>query len=627
MRLLRTASMGAVLFLMVLNQPSPCTVDLARPYEPVVVKGSEATLFLNAPVQELFVYSLVNGSWKQIAFQIDEKDDGTFFGIGNTLLNAQDEICFMAADMGDSAADHQWIADSESMIHQRYQIKAINTSLNPNRTGYAYIYRSSALAIDPEVKGYMSYVPAPAGAANDTIRAKSYILGHNSAAIPDYLALRNGAAQSVDVLDRWKIRYNGKFYGTGAYLYAETEDTALTDSLLTAKAGRIRAFRRLDFKCLLRTFPVSPLRVDNIYYPFHSITILTQDSLRLIYGLDTLRQSLDLNSNVNGWKFYNRYNSDIVINGVNDAVNKTYSTSLLNWQLIQGSFGSLMIMIDSLSSAATQEIYFKDNSTVDITDTGDGASYGDSGILLDDEMNKLTGTLHFYQTSFYLGGSHTVTPLVDSLVNQRNQPLQLFVSARPFVIPVELASFSGRAANGVVTLNWTTASETNNYGFEVLRQAGKEGEWKNIGFVKGNGTTNRTLAYGFEDTISRAGSYRYQLKQVDVDGASELSAAITVAVAAPASLILSQNYPNPFNPSTEFSFQIPAGSSQKITLCVYNMIGQRVRTLVSGSYEPGFYRFHWDGADDQGLAAAGGVYLLSLQTDQGRQLRKMIKLQ
>jgi len=70
--------MGAALFLMVLNHPSPCAVDLARPYEPVVVVGSEVTLFLNAPVQELFVYSFVNGSWKQIAFQIDEKDDGTF---------------------------------------------------------------------------------------------------------------------------------------------------------------------------------------------------------------------------------------------------------------------------------------------------------------------------------------------------------------------------------------------------------------------------------------------------------------------------------------------------------------------------------------------------------------------
>ncbi|HPN36607.1 MAG TPA: FlgD immunoglobulin-like domain containing protein [bacterium] len=627
MRLLRTAPLGAALFLTVLLQSSPCAVDLARPYEPVVVTGSEMTLFLNAPVQELYVYSFVNGAWKQIAFQIDEKDDGTFWGSGNMLLNSQDEICFMAADMGDSAADHQWIADSESMMYQRYQIKAINTSLSPNRNGYAYLYRSSTLAIDPAVKGYMSYVPAPAGAANDTIRAKGYILGHNSAAIPDYLALRNGAAQSADILDRWKIRYNGKFYGTGAYLYSETEDTALNDSLLTAKAGRIRAFRRLDFKCLLRTFPVSPLRVDNIYYPFHSITILTQDSLRLIYGLETLRQSLDLNSSVNSCKFYNRYNSDIVINGVNDAVNKTYSTTLLNWQLIQGSFGSVVTMIDSISSAATQEIYYRDDSTVDITDTGDGASYGDSGILLTDEMNKLTGTLHLYQTSFYLGGSHTITPLVDSLVNQRHQPLQRVVSARSFVIPVELASFSGRAANGVVTLNWTTASETNNYGFEVLRQDGKEGEWKNIGFVKGNGTTNRTLTYGFEDPISKAGSYRYQLKQVDVDGAAELSSAITVAVAAPASLILSQNYPNPFNPSTEFSFQIPAGEPRRITLCVYNMIGQRVRTLVSGYYEPGFYRFHWDGADDQGLTAAGGVYLLSLQTDQGRQLRKMIKLQ
>ena len=179
----------------------------------------------------------------------------------------------------------------------------------------------------------------------------------------------------------------------------------------------------------------------------------------------------------------------------------------------------------------------------------------------------------------------------------------------------------------MVTLAWTTASETNNYGFEVQRQAVGASEWRNLAFIKGAGTTNQPLAYSYQDALDQAGQYRYRLRQIDLNGAETLSHSVVAELAAPAQVVLAQNYPNPFNPLTEIQFQIPAGSNQIVTLEVYNTRGQRINTLASGTYKPGFYSVRWEGMDEAGREAASGVYFISLQTGPHRLLRKMIKLQ
>ena len=95
---------------------------------------------------------------------------------------------------------------------------------------------------------------------------------------------------------------------------------------------------------------------------------------------------------------------------------------------------------------------------------------------------------------------------------------------------------------------------------------------------------------------------------------------------------LPQNIPNPFNPSTTISFTIPSSpstvpsSGRKVKLMIYNLLGQRVRTLVSGEFDSGEYRITWDGRDDLGRDVSSGVYFYRLTVDGGKrtETRKMV---
>jgi hypothetical protein len=103
-------------------------------------------------------------------------------------------------------------------------------------------------------------------------------------------------------------------------------------------------------------------------------------------------------------------------------------------------------------------------------------------------------------------------------------------------LPVELTSFTASVAKNSVKLDWNTATEINNYGFEIQRSADEE-VWNNVGFVNGNGTTNSPKDYYFvDDKLSNAGSYYYRLKQVDNDGSYEFSKTIEVVLGSPTSV-------------------------------------------------------------------------------------------
>lgn len=86
---------------------------------------------------------------------------------------------------------------------------------------------------------------------------------------------------------------------------------------------------------------------------------------------------------------------------------------------------------------------------------------------------------------------------------------------------VELLSFTGNINDGDVHLNWATATEINNRGFEIMRSNLNENFWQTIGFVPGHGTTTEPQYYYFKDEFLSTGIYRYKLKQIDYDGTFE----------------------------------------------------------------------------------------------------------
>ena len=110
----------------------------------------------------------------------------------------------------------------------------------------------------------------------------------------------------------------------------------------------------------------------------------------------------------------------------------------------------------------------------------------------------------------------------------------------------------------------------------------------------------------------------------DEAGQFALPLAADAALVLPREVALGPNYPNPFNPSTIIPYQLSVPSL--VRLEVFNILGQRVATLVDGQQEAGVYRARWDGTDASAAAAAAGVYIYRLTVDGAHWTGKMVLL-
>ncbi|MCD6308491.1 MAG: T9SS type A sorting domain-containing protein, partial [Candidatus Latescibacteria bacterium] len=109
---------------------------------------------------------------------------------------------------------------------------------------------------------------------------------------------------------------------------------------------------------------------------------------------------------------------------------------------------------------------------------------------------------------------------------------------------------------------------------------------------------------------------------VDVDGLAAVTETTDyTARALPTVYSLSQNYPNPFNPTTTIDYSIP--QSGNVELAVFNMTGQKVRTLVSERQDASFYKVVWDGRNDLGESVASGLYFYRLVSGNFNKIEKM----
>ncbi len=190
-------------------------------------------------------------------------------------------------------------------------------------------------------------------------------------------------------------------------------------------------------------------------------------------------------------------------------------------------------------------------------------------------------------------------------------------------IPVELASLTSLVSKNSVTLNWITASEINNSGFEIQKASELQNniisDWQTIGFVTGNGTTTETHHYTYTQSGLKPGSYLFRLKQIDNDGSFEYSSNVNVTIEQPSVYALSQNYPNPFNPATLIKYQLP--EKQFVTLKIYDALGVEVASLVNEEKDAGEYEINFNAS-----ALTSGVYFYTLHTDNFIQTNKMLLL-
>ncbi|NOX17034.1 MAG: T9SS type A sorting domain-containing protein, partial [Chlorobi bacterium] len=217
-------------------------------------------------------------------------------------------------------------------------------------------------------------------------------------------------------------------------------------------------------------------------------------------------------------------------------------------------------------------------------------------------------------------GSYSATSNVNTDVSSVSQ-IKYTITDDANPLPVELTSFTASVDDRTVTLNWETATEVDNYGFEIERnlvQENKEANWETLGFVQGSGNSNSPKEYSYVDESVFFGNYQYRLKQVDTDGKFEYFDVVEVQVGeVPTEYSLRQNYPNPFNPSTVIEFGLP--ETANVTLSVYNLLGEKVATLFSGNMEAGMHKVDFNANN-----LSSGIYIYSLEGQSVRITKKMM---
>ncbi|GAB4366617.1 MAG: hypothetical protein Kow0042_06610 [Calditrichia bacterium] len=245
------------------------------------------------------------------------------------------------------------------------------------------------------------------------------------------------------------------------------------------------------------------------------------------------------------------------------------------------------------------------------------ASWSDLGITPNIGDNTLTATGQS-GTEYILGTTTTDNPL-----------------------PVSLASFEAHQVGNKVKIEWITYSEIENQGFELWRAVQTPDNFELISSYRDNpdligaGNSNTTHQYAYIDhNIQGEQTYYYQLWDVDYNGVKENHGIIQITVNAAelnvtADYLLHQNYPNPFNPNTYITFEIievnsPDSQTEPVSLEIYNLLGEKVRTLLNAPMGIGEYQVVWDGRDDAGNNLASGTYIYSLRVGKNKTSKKLL---
>ena len=193
-------------------------------------------------------------------------------------------------------------------------------------------------------------------------------------------------------------------------------------------------------------------------------------------------------------------------------------------------------------------------------------------------------------------------------------------SVKAFVdrtVPVELVAFSARIMNDHILLSWVTESETNNLGFHIERSLDKR-NWRQVGFVRGHGTTTSLHNYQFRDNTMTGDSLYYRLQQIDQDGSYAYSEIITVNTNMPLFFDMSI-HPNPFNTTTRISYWIP--EQRKVWIDVFDVRGQHIASLKNDLQRAGEHSMVWNPG-----SAPSGTYFVRVQTQEHSSMQKCLLL-
>ena len=304
--------------------------------------------------------------------------------------------------------------------------------------------------------------------------------------------------------------------------------------------------------------------------------------------------------------FYFRYNGATMNTPVISYINPKYTvgspTNSYNapFTTINGSASRIGVQLDNISGTPGDDI------SNDPGFNGNGEKLATVTLNI---VSAVTITLYWDELNSAVvkpGGGTTAVSRYSGIYNG--------------TLPVELAGFNAAINRNNVQLNWSTANEQNNRGFEVERKlSGDNNIWNKVAFIEGSGNSDESKSYTYRDNNLTAGKYNYRLKQVDYNGNYEYyELQNEVVIGVPVKFELNQNYPNPFNPTTKINFSLPVDT--KITLSVYDISGRLVASLINNEFRTADYYT----VDFNGSNLASGVYFYTIQTGKFTDSKKMI---
>lgn len=370
----------------------PKTLD--RNLEPVVITGVQLNALLGSPIQQLFVYTFTgSGLGGQIPVQIDEVNaSGNYVSNEDSLLDLNDEVVFMAKDLGNRATNISLLTSLPISPTSWYELE-VSDSLNPNKKGWAYLVRSSSL-VDSASGNYVDYISA---SRSITTTPNQYRLAFATTEHPglEYLSLFGG----TDILDRTKLRVTQGGFGLTENFFGPVSPTKITD-------GKVRVILQQNASILQAS-------LNTTYKAYGALVDLSATVNSPIIPTGA-RSSIDFSSLISPATFYNANTpGGVTINGTPDTI---AGTPLSRWFQVSHSSGRLIQVTDSSSAGGTQTNFYRDNIAAESSDdTGVDGSYGESGFLFSGSLNQVF-TL---RSSLYIlppagGGSNNVGATYES---------------------------------------------------------------------------------------------------------------------------------------------------------------------------------------------------------------------
>ena len=414
------------------------TAAWTRALDPAIVTGSELPLFQGVPLNDLFVYAYDGSSWTVVPFQFDEVDSGgTYVSAEDGVLDSNDELVFMASDLGTTAEPYQWLADLDSRNYSRYEVSVTNP-LNPAEVGWVYVYRSATLA--PTFSPYVTWDD------NDSrLVAQSYVIGYDPLIHigMDSLEL-NGS--HVDVLDRSKLRVSGRCFTEG--------DWAIFD--LTEESEDLLAeFAPPDIQ--------GPVRQGGgtVDHPTWYYASLFENTTQFDAGYVDPEQCEDMeyttfrlsddwrNPSESGMAPMTFYDSNtpagVPIDGEYDSIP---TTPVSEWWMVSGARGSMVQLATIDSQGATVTNYYWDVANLDPDDTGDQLSFGDAGYKLAYPDAVITLSFANYVLGAYQGNVGNTYRLY------YDNPLEVAAVAYGYLVAPTIAEIDNPDQDGDYLVEW-----------------------------------------------------------------------------------------------------------------------------------------------------------------------------